>query len=70
VSFRQRFEQVEKRRSELVDRLSRVTAKGNDHPGYRRASKLLNDIFRNASLEQRPIILGAATWFIDILEKL
>lgn len=40
------------------------------HPGYKRALTLLNDTFRKTKLGKRLAVLQAATWLIDILEKL
>jgi hypothetical protein len=40
------------------------------HPGYERARKLLNVIYRKEKLPGRLAVLQAATWLIDILEKL
>jgi hypothetical protein len=39
------------------------------HPGYKRALKLLNNIYRREKLPQRLAVLQAAAWLIDILEK-
>ena len=40
------------------------------HPAYKRALKLLNDIYRREKLPQRLAVLQAAAWLIDVLEKL
>lgn len=69
-SFRQRYDEVEARRSELVARLRSLGQGAQAHPGYKRALKLLNDTFRRSKLAQRLAILQAAAWLIDILEKL
>jgi hypothetical protein len=69
-SFRQRYDDLEKRRSELVARLRSLGEGAQRHPGYKRALKLLNDTFRKSKLAQRLAILQAAAWLIDILEKL
>ena len=69
-SFRQRYDDVEKRRSELVARLRSLGEDAQRHPGYKRALKLLNDTFRKSKLAQRLAILQAAAWLIEILEKL
>ena len=69
-SFRQRYDDLEKRRSELVDRLLSLGEGAQRHPGYKRALKLLNDTFRKSKLAQRLAVLQAAAWLIDILEKL
>jgi hypothetical protein len=69
-SFRQRYDDLEKRRSELVERLRSLGEDAQRHPGYKRALKLLNDTFRKSKLAQRLAILQAAAWLIEILEKL
>jgi hypothetical protein len=69
-SFRQRYDDLERRRSELVARLRSLGEGAQRHPGYKRALKLLNDTFRKSKLAQRLAILHAAAWLIDILEKL
>jgi hypothetical protein len=40
----------------------------HSHPGYRRALRLLNNTFSKASLRQRPAVLKAAIWLINITE--
>jgi len=69
-SFRQRYDELETRRAELIGRLQGLGAKAKAHPAYKRALKLLNDTFRKSKLAQRLAILQAAAWLIDILEKL
>jgi hypothetical protein len=69
-SFRQRYDELEERRTELVGRLRRLGDGAHRHPGYKRALKLLNDTFRKSKLAQRLAVLQAAAWLIDILEKL
>jgi hypothetical protein len=69
-SFRQRYDDLERRRSELVERLRSLGEGAQRHPGYKRALRLLNDTFRKSKLAQRLAILQAAAWLIDILEKL
>ena len=68
--FRRRYADVEARRIELIDRLRMLGADAQAHPGYKRASTLLNATFRRSKLTQRLAILQAATWLIDVLEKL
>jgi hypothetical protein len=70
AGFRERYDDLEDRRSALVARLSSLGEAGQRHPGYKRALKLLNDTFRKSKLAQRLAILQAAAWLIDILEKL
>lgn len=69
-TFRQRYDEIEARRAELVARLRKLGQKAESHPGYKRALKLLNDTFRKSKLAQRLAVLQAATWLIDLLEKL
>jgi hypothetical protein len=54
----------------LVARLTSLGEAGQQHPGYKRALKLLNDTFRKAKLAQRLSVLQAAAWLIGVLEKL
>ncbi len=70
VGFRKRYDQLEAHRAALVARLTALGEAGQRHPGYKRALKLLNDTFRKAKLAQRLAILQAASWLIDVLEKL
>jgi hypothetical protein len=69
-SFRQRYNELEARRDALLVRLQRLGDRAQQHPGYRRALKLLNDTFRKAKLAQRLAVLQAAAWLIDVLEQL
>jgi hypothetical protein len=69
-TFRQRYDELESRRTELVERLRALGEAAKKHPGYNRALKLLNDTFRKSKLAQRLAVLQAAAWLIDILEKL
>ena len=68
-SFRQRYDELEVRRAELSARLQLLGAAAQRHPGYKRALKLLNDIYRKEKLARRLAVLHAAAWLIDILEK-
>ena len=69
-SFRQRYDDVEARRTELIARLAALGEAARAHPGYKRSLKLLNDTFRRGKLAQRLAVLEAAAWLIDLLEKL
>lgn len=69
-TFRQRYDDLEAKRTELVERLRALGENAQRHPGYKRALKLLNDTFRKSKLAQRLAVLQAAAWLIDILEKL
>ena len=68
--FRQRYDDVENKRAELLARLNQLDDKGRSHPGYKRALKLLNDTFRRSKLTQRVAVLQAAAWLIYVLERL
>ncbi|MBI1202589.1 MAG: hypothetical protein GC182_08770 [Rhodopseudomonas sp.] len=68
--FRQRYAEIEMRRVELIDRLRRLSARTQAHPGHKRALTLLNETFRKSKLAQRLAVLQAAAWLIDILERL
>jgi hypothetical protein len=69
-SFRRRYHDLEVRRTELSARLHMLGETAQRHPGYKRALKLLNDIYRKEKLARRLAVLHAAAWLIDILEKL
>jgi hypothetical protein len=69
-TFRQRYDELEGRRTELSARLHVLGESVQTHPAYKRAQKLLNDIYRKEKLPQRLAVLQAAGWLIDILEKL
>jgi len=68
-NFRRRYDELEARRAELVTRLGMLGVNGQQHPGYKRALKLLNDTFRKVGLTQRLAVLQAAAWLIDVLEQ-
>jgi len=68
-SFRERYDQLEARRTELSTRLHLLGEAAHGHPAYKRALKLLNDIYRKEKLPQRLAVLQAAAWLIDILER-
>jgi hypothetical protein len=48
---------------------SRLGENARRHPGYKRALRLLNNIFRKSKLPQRLAVLQAAAWLIDVLEQ-
>jgi hypothetical protein len=68
--FRQRYDETETRREELIARLNGLGDGARAHPGYKRALKLLNETFRRSKLAQRLSVLQAAAWLIDLLERL
>ena len=67
--FRQRYEELERRRAELIARLGSLGENGQRHPGHKRALKLLGPAFRRSKLPQRLAVLQAAAWLIDLLEQ-
>ena len=67
-SFRQRYEDLELSRAQLLTRLERHMKVIRTHPSAKRALKLLNDTFRSASVAQRAAILQAAEWLISLIE--
>ena len=69
-SFRQKYDELEARRSELCERLRTLGNKAHEHPAYKGALKLLNTVYRKEKLAQRLAVLQSAAWLIDILEKL
>lgn len=70
VGFRQRYDRLEAHRAALIARLTALGEAARRHPGHKRALTLLNDTFRKAKLAQRLAILQAASWLIDLLERL
>jgi hypothetical protein len=69
-SFRNRYDELEAYREQLVERLRMLGEFAQPHPGYKRALKLLNDPFRKSRLAQRLAVLQAASWLIDVLEQI
>ena len=69
-NFRQQYDDLEARRAELCERLRTLGHKAEEHPAYKGALKLLNNIYRKEKLAQRLAVLQSAAWLIDILEKL
>ena len=70
TSFRRRYDDVEFARVALLQRLAALDTKARAHPGYKRATTLLNQSFRKASFAQRAAVLAAAEWIINLLERL
>jgi hypothetical protein len=70
LDFRHRYDELEARRAALVARLKALGEDSRRHPGHRRAMRLLNETFRKEKLAQRLAVLHAATWLIDVLEKI
>jgi hypothetical protein len=69
-SFRRRYDDLEARRAALIARLGRLGHVARGHPAYKRSLILLNEIFRRGRLAQRLAVLEAASWLIDLLEKI
>ena len=70
AGYRERYDKIEAHRTALVARLTALGESGQRHPGCKRAFTLLNATFRKAKLAQRLAILEAASWLIDLLEKI
>jgi hypothetical protein len=70
VGFRQRYDRLEAHRAALIARLTALGEAARRQPGHKRALTLLNDTFRKAKLAQRLAILQAASWLIDLLQRL
>jgi hypothetical protein len=69
-SFRQRYDELEARRAELIVRLTSLGERARRHPAYKRALTLLNSKFREVRLAQRVAVLEAAAFLIALLERL
>jgi hypothetical protein len=67
-SFRQRYDDLERRRHELIDRLGKLDDRARRSPSYARTKTLLNTTFRKSKLVQRAAVLQSAQWLIDIVE--
>lgn len=70
ASFRRRYDELERQREALIARLANLNKAAQMHPGYRRAMKLLNETFRKSTLAQRIGVLQAASWLLDVIERL
>jgi hypothetical protein len=70
TTFKQRYDEAERRRAAIMLRLAGLNETARAHPAYRRAATLLNQTFRKASVAQRLATLQAAEWLIDVLENL
>lgn len=60
---------MEQDRVILLKRLQNLDPRMKDKPGYRTALSLLNSKFRKASLSARVAVLQAATFMVEVLEK-
>lgn len=70
ADFRRRYQRTEAHRDALMQRLHALGEPARRHPSYKRVLKLLNTTFRKASLAQRAAVLQAASWMIDVLERI
>lgn len=68
--FRRRYDELELRRSELMNRLVRLEHLPQATDACRRAKALLNATFRKATLAQRVAVLQAAAWLIHVSETM
>jgi hypothetical protein len=69
ATFRERYDDLEKRRDELLARLGALAEKSAPHPALGRARTLLSTTFRKASLVQRAAVLEAADWLITMIDR-
>ena len=69
ATFRARYDDLEKRREELIARLAELAKRSSPHPALGRARTLLNTTFRKASLVQRAAVLEAADWLIMMIDR-
>jgi hypothetical protein len=70
ADFRRRYDELERRREQLMARLQLIGEFGTKHAAYGNARALLGRSFRKASVAQRLAVLESASWLIDLLEKL
>ena len=68
--FRGRYDDLERRRSELIQRLIKLDHLPQAADTCRRARTMLNATYRKATLAQRAAVLQAATWLVDVAEKM
>jgi len=70
AGFRKRYDELERQRQVLIDRLTRISQDARGHLACKRAAKLLNETYRRSSLTQRFGILQAASWLLTVIEGL
>jgi hypothetical protein len=63
-------EHLEAERESLLRRLAHLDTRAKSRPGYRTALTLLNSKFRKSTLAARATVLQAASFMVEILEKL
>jgi hypothetical protein len=68
ASFRQRYDELERRRVALIARLEDLGEFGRAHPSSRKVLTLLNQTFRKSDIAQRLALLQAADWLIGLIE--
>lgn len=69
ASFRKRYDELERHREALINRLAAID-KSHVLPARKQALKLLNETYRKSSLAQRFGVLQAASWMLDVIERL
>jgi hypothetical protein len=69
TGFRTRYDALERRRSDLIARLTTLGERAKANPAHARARKLLNETFRRSSLVQRAAVLEAANWLIALIDR-
>lgn len=69
ASFRKRYDELERHREALINRLAALD-KSHVLPARKQALKLLNETYRKSSLAQRFGVLQAASWMLDVIERL
>jgi hypothetical protein len=69
-SSRRRYDDLERRRSELIVRLGMLDHLPQAAEACRNARTMLNTTYRKATLVQRAALLQAAAWLIDVAEKM
>jgi hypothetical protein len=68
--FRGRYDDLERRRSALIERLARLDHLPQVADSCRRARSMLNATYRKATLAQRAAVLQAAAWLVDVAEMM
>jgi hypothetical protein len=63
-------DRLEVERETLLRRLARLHASAKRRPGYKTALRLLNPTFRKADLTARIAILQAASFMVEVLERI
>jgi hypothetical protein len=68
ISFRKRYDDLERQRAALVERLNKLGASGRRHPSFSKATTLLARKFRHANLVQRAADPPGRDWLIRLIE--